>query len=136
MELYIDHNIDSNMENNSIPQCILQLQNELKTTAYNINDEYGINDVYDINDSCKHDNITASILNYQENYSVKSLKHIAEYYGEKIHSRVKKQQLINFIVFFEYDINNSEIVSKRKLLWGYLDTLLEDKFMKKFVINI
>lgn len=127
MELHIESNI---------PQCILELQNELKTTDYGVNDTYGTNDVYDINDPCKHDIITASILNYQENYTVKSLKHIAEYYGEKVNSRTKKQQLINFIVFFENDNNNVEIVLKRKRLWSYLDALLEDKYMKKFIVNI
>lgn len=127
MELHIE---------STIPQYILDLQNELKSTVYGVNDNYNTNDVYDINDPCKHDIITASILNYQENYTVKSLKHIAEYYGEKVNSRTKKQQLINFIVFFENDNNNVEIVLKRKRLWSYLDALLEDKYMKNFVVNI
>ena len=121
MELNIHDNKNESEEH--IPNCITNLENEFINTDY-------------INNSFNEDYVVAAIVNYQENYTVKMLKHIVEYYGQKCSSRTRKQDLIDCIVEFENDILNEDIVLKRRLLWSYMDALLDDNYMKKFVINM
>jgi len=121
MELSIHDNKNVD-DGDNIPQCIINLENEF-TNNHDIN--------HDINDY-----VVAAIINYNENFTVKMLKHIVEYYGQKCASRTRKQDLIDCIVEFENDILNEDIVLKRRLLWSYMDALLDDKYTKKFVINM
>ena len=77
------------------------------------------------------------IINYNENYTVKELLMICEYYGfakELKNNKYNKEQIIDFLVTFESDINNSDIVCKRQNMWFYINELKNDKFMKKFVL--
>jgi hypothetical protein len=87
---------------------------------------------YDIND----DNILTEMKNYELNYTAKQLLVICDYYGmsKKETKSLKKSELILLILFFEKDVENVEIVTRRKELWFYLDELKSDKFTKKFVI--
>jgi hypothetical protein len=45
-----------------------------------------------------------------------------------------KNEIINFLVVFESDPNNFEIVIKRQNIWFYMNEIKSDKFMKKYVI--
>jgi hypothetical protein len=77
------------------------------------------------------------IINYNENYTVKELLMICEYYGfakDLKNNKYNKEQIIDFLVTFESDINNSDIVCKRQNMWFYINELKNDKFMKKFVL--
>jgi hypothetical protein len=77
------------------------------------------------------------IMNYHENFTVKELLLICEYYGisrDLKANKCNKEQIIYFLVEFESNINNSEIVCKRKNLWFYLNEVKNDKFMKKYVL--
>ena len=77
------------------------------------------------------------IINYNENYTVKELLMICEYYGfakDLKNNKYNKEQIIDFLVSFESDINNSDIVFKRQNMWFYINELKNDKFMKKFVL--
>jgi len=77
------------------------------------------------------------MLNYDENYTVKKLFLICEYYGfakELKNNKYNKEQIINWLVMFESDPKNSDIVSKRQNMWFYMNELKNDKFMKKFVL--
>lgn len=77
------------------------------------------------------------MINYNENYTVKELMLICDYYGfakEIKSNRFNKEQIINYLVTFENDITNADIVFLRKKLWFYINELKNDKFMKKFVI--
>lgn len=77
------------------------------------------------------------MINYNENYNVKELLMICEYYGfakELKHNKYNKEQIIDFLVTFESDPNNSDIVFKRQNMWFYINELKNDKFMKKFVL--
>lgn len=77
------------------------------------------------------------MINYHENYTVKELLTICEYYGfakELKNNKYNKEQIIDFLVSFESDINNSDIVFKRQNMWFYINELKNDKFMKKFVL--
>jgi hypothetical protein len=77
------------------------------------------------------------MINYHENYTVKELLLICEYYGfakDLKNNKCNKDQIIEYLVAFESDITNSDIVFKRQNLWFYLNELKNDKFMKKFVL--
>ena len=77
------------------------------------------------------------IINYNENYTVKEVLMICEYYGfakDLKNNKYNKEQIIDFLVTFESDINNSDIVCKRQNMWFYINELKNDKFMKKYVL--
>ena len=70
---------------------------------------------------------------YDENYTVKELHHIANYYD--ISKRKKKKgELIDDIIAFELDAMNNEIVETRKRLWFYLNEIKNDNYLSKFII--
>jgi hypothetical protein len=79
------------------------------------------------------DNYVALELYYQENFTLKDLNKICDYY-EISRRKLRKDEIVQEIVLFECDPNNSEIVQKRKLLWFYVSELKNDKYFKKFVI--
>ena len=76
-------------------------------------------------------------LFYQEEYTVKDLLKICNYYGidkDIRTSKCKKQDIISTLVYFESLPENSEIVQKRNRMWAYISELLNDPKMKKFII--
>ena len=75
----------------------------------------------------------AKQIDYLENYNVKMLHHIANYY--KIpKKKLKKEQLIQLIIEFENDTNNDIMVYNRKKMWHYMNELKNDTYFSKFVI--
>lgn len=77
------------------------------------------------------------MINYHENYTVKELLLICEYYGfakDLKQNKFNKEQIIEYLVAFECDTTNSDIVFKRQNMWFYIEELKNDKFMKKFVL--
>jgi hypothetical protein len=77
------------------------------------------------------------IINYNENYTIKELLLICDYYGilkELKQNKCNKQQIITSLVNFELDPLNTEIVFRRKNMWFYINELKNDKFMKKFIL--
>jgi len=73
------------------------------------------------------------IINYRENYTIKNLLLICKYYG-LTSNKLNKEQIIEFLVHFELNPKNQEIVCKRKNMWFYVNELKNDNFMKNFVI--
>jgi hypothetical protein len=70
---------------------------------------------------------------YMENFIRKDLDRIADYYS--ISKRKKnKEQLVQDIIIFEQDTFNEDIVEHRKLLWYYLHELMNDNYLKKYII--
>jgi hypothetical protein len=72
------------------------------------------------------------LIDYSENYTIKELSKISAYYGNT--KKMNKQQIIEFLINFETDIMNADIVLKRQNMWFYINQLKNDKFMEKFVI--
>jgi len=76
-------------------------------------------------------------LLYETEYTVKDLLKICNYYGidkdVKI-SKCKKRDIIDTIVYFESSVENFDIVQKRIMMWKYINVLLNDSKMKKFII--
>jgi hypothetical protein len=76
-------------------------------------------------------------LYYNEEYSVKELLKICNYYGidKNIRtSKCKKQDIISTIVYFEGLSENYLIVQQRNLMWAYMTELNNDSKMKKYII--
>jgi hypothetical protein len=77
------------------------------------------------------------IINYNENFTVKELLLICEYYGfakDVKSNKFNKEEIIHFLVEFEKNPNNSDIVFRRQNMWFYINELKNDKFMKKYVL--
>ena len=81
-------------------------------------------------------------LHYDINYKVKQLLQICEYYGIEYYGTSKeirinkcnKSDVIATLIIYENNIENLEIVNKRKKMWHYITELKNDKFMKKYVL--
>jgi len=76
-------------------------------------------------------------LYYNQEYSIKELLKICNYYGidKNIRtSKCKKQDIISTIVYFESLTENYLIVQERNLMWAYMTELFNDSKMKKYVI--
>jgi hypothetical protein len=74
---------------------------------------------------------------YDQEYTVKDLLKICNYYGldkDIRTSKCKKPDIISTIVYFESLPENYEIVKKRNRMWAYIIELLHDPKMKKFII--
>ena len=83
-------------------------------------------------DFFKMDCATAMSFDYEMNYTMKQLKHIAGYYGMKCKSR--KVDIIQDIVQFEMDDKNESTVVRRKRMFHYIETLKNDDYFKSFII--
>ena len=106
-----------------------QYDNELELTEM-LNDEYN-------QDYTNDDLILPQIINYHENYTVKELLLICEYYGvakELKYTKCNKNEIIQFLVMYESNPINTDIVFKRQNMWFYINELKNDKFMKKYVL--
>ena len=76
-------------------------------------------------------------LYYSEEYKIKDLMKICQYYGiassVKV-SKCKKQDIISTIIYFENSPENYNIVFKRQKMWAYMTELLKDPKMKCFLL--
>ena len=76
----------------------------------------------------------SQMLNYQLNLNVKQLLRICDYYGiSKRVNKCTKDCIISALVEFEENQDNNDVVSRRRLMWFYIEELKNDKLMKKFV---
>jgi len=78
------------------------------------------------------DNLLAQHIDYFENYTLKMLHHIANYY-EIPKKRLKKEELIELIIQFENEPENSLQVYNRKRCWHYIHELKNDSYFGKYV---
>jgi len=112
---------------------------------FNINDFMTEFDEIQLNDDASDVNANdlelidmyACVTDYDENYTLKQLMLICEYYDLLKEVRAakasKKLDVIGAIVMFENNPENGALVYRRKQLWHYINELKSDKFMKKFV---
>jgi hypothetical protein len=123
----------SNDEQNiAISYFIDEVENELEEEI-NIEELMAEIDNSELND----DLVFPKMVNYNENFTVKELLIICDYYGfakELKNSKCNKEQIIEILVSFESDPINDDIVNKRQTLWVYIGQLKNDKFMKKYVL--
>jgi hypothetical protein len=123
----------SNDEQNiAISYFIDEVENELEENI-NIEELMAEIDNSELND----DLVFPKMINYNENFTVKELLIICDYYGfakELKNSKCNKEQIIEILVSFESDPINDDVVNKRQTLWFYIGQLKNDKFMKKYVL--
>jgi hypothetical protein len=126
---YYVEEIEKQEENNfNIEELIDEIENvvEIENIV-----EIGNTEILD------YDLMIPQMINYNENFTVKDLLMICDYYGfakDVKANKFNKEQIIDFLVSFETDTNNSDIVFKRQNMWFYMNELKNDKFMKKFVL--
>jgi len=76
-------------------------------------------------------------LYYMENYTIKELILICDYYGfskEIKANKLGKELIIQCLVDWELDMRNYKVVKQRQQMWHYINELKKDKFMKKYVL--
>jgi hypothetical protein len=97
-----------------------------------------LNEIYKSDFANDNDDlIIPQIINYSENFTVKELILICDYYGvakELKANKCNKYEIIQFLVIYESNPINSDIVFKRQNMWFYINELKNDKFMKKYVL--
>ena len=122
------------------------LHYELKETICNIDNTSDKNDIdmmmnsdsffsdfKDEYDYFDDDNLIAQHIDYYENYNIKMLRHIATYYNI-LKKKLKKNELIDEIIKFENDPNNSIKVYNRKRYWHYINELINDSYFSKYIM--
>ena len=105
----------------------------------NFDAEFDINNVLQEieNEELNEDLKLPQLINYNENFTIKELMLICEYYGfakELKTKKYNKEEIIHFLVEYELNPLNSEIVYRRQNMWFYINELKNDKFMKKYVL--
>ena len=123
----------------------LELEYEIKDSEFTIdidakndidsmlNSEGFFSDFKEQFDIFDHDNMTALHVDYFENYNLKLLYHIANYYNIP-KKKLRKEELIQLIILFENDPDNTLAVYNRKRFWHYLHELKTDQYFGKFII--
>ena len=79
------------------------------------------------------DSFVAKQLDYQENYTMPELKRIADYYEISIR-KMRKEEVIQELVIFESDPNNSVTYLKRLEAWYWLKELKKDSKLKQYIL--
>lgn len=103
----------------------------------NKNYEFGKNDVpipEQEHQTCfDSDSFIARQLDYQENYTMPELKKIAEYYDISIR-KMRKEEVVQELVIFEGDPNNSVTYLKRLEAWFWMKELKKDTKLKQYIL--
>jgi hypothetical protein len=119
------------------------LDEDEEITSNNFDAEFDINNVLqeieneELNEELNEDLKLPQLINYHENFTIKELMLICEYYGfakELKTKKYNKEEIIHFLVEYELNSLNSEIVYRRQNMWFYMNELKNDKFMKKYVL--
>jgi hypothetical protein len=70
---------------------------------------------------------------YEENFTIKELSPIFQYYGLQKNKMVK-DEMLQLLLLFETDPLNKIIVERRMRLWRYIQELKTDPFFKKYIL--
>jgi len=106
------------------PNNINQLMNDFQNINYK-------NDYFEENELYKELSI------FYSDKSVNQLLKICDYYNLTKYikmSKYKKNEIVNAIILFEMDSINNITVTKRQKLWYYMEELINDKYMKTYII--
>ena len=127
------NSLESSMQSLSTYDSMMQtLNDELNNgTANEPCDDIDFMEFEDM-DFFKMDCATAMSFDYEMNYTMKQLKHIAGYYGIK--NKTRKVDVIHDIVAYETDAANGDAVTRRKRMFYYMDALKNDEYFKSFMI--
>lgn len=136
IELCIKDDADANVMESSVStyDSLMQTLNDELNNDPNQDDPnpaFEDPDFEDI-DFFKMDCATAMSFDYEMNYTMKQLKHIAGYYGMKPKNR--KVDVIQDIVVYETNPANCDAMARRKRLFHYMDTLKNDEYFKSYIM--
>ena len=124
------------MENN----LTYEIHDTIENVGYNteidsiINNDDFFSDFQEEYDFFDEDNLLSQQIDYCENYTIKLLQQIAGYYKFK-KTKIKKEHLIQLIIEFEINPENSVIVYNRKRLWHYFNELKSDEYFSKYILS-
>jgi len=124
------------MENN----LTYEIHDNVENVDYNteidsiINNDNFFSDFQEEYDFFDEDNLLSQQIDYYENYTIKLLHQIAGYYKIK-KNKIKKRLLVQLIIEFENNPENSVTVYNRKRLWHYLNELKEDEYFSKYILS-
>ena len=90
-------------------------------------------DLLEINANAISDDIIALEIDYQTNYSKKQLERICDYYSISKRKK-KKDQLVEDIITYEKNKDHLNKVHQRKKLWGYIEEIKNDPYLRKYLI--
>ena len=112
---------------------VKEVDNTKNKPIFNIEDLVNmVNEKYECLNDQNMDNYIALEIDYNINYTVEQLKHIMKYY--ELSTRKKnKGALVEDLVIFELDPDNTGIVYHRKYLWTCVDAINEDPYLSKFL---
>ena len=125
------HSLESSI---STYDSMIQTLNDELNNGNRENNHGNVIDFMDFEDMdfFKMDCATAMSFDYEMNYTMKQLKHIAGYYGIK--NKPRKVDTIQDIVAYETDTTNYESVARRKRMFHYMDALKNDEYFKSFIM--
>lgn len=122
---------------NTLQIKIVETKKHMKRRNYDKDIEEINNEIekisLDDNDFSDYDSAYAQILDYKTNYLKKDLIKIAEYYDISVKKKTK-DILIEDILSFENNPENCVMVERRQTLWFYLNELMEDNYLRKYII--
>ena len=119
------------MQSLSTYDSMMQTLNDELNNGDRGGDLMDFDDLEDV-DFFKMDCATAMSFDYEMNYTMKQLKHIAGYYGMK--NKPRKMDVIQDIVAYETDAANGDAVIRRKRMFYYIDSLKNDEYFKSFIM--
>ena len=131
-----------NPEDENIIISINDKEDKNQNNNINISDELNniLNELENkkISNSLKltNDNLM-EYVQYKLVYKLKDLHLICEYYNilkEVKSNKCNKDEIINIILEFENNINNINIINKRKNMWFYINEIKNDKLLKKYLL--
>tara|TARA_A100001011_G_C14107503_1_gene755473 strand:- start:425 stop:922 length:498 start_codon:yes stop_codon:yes gene_type:complete len=114
-------------------QQFLSSMDQEKIKLGDINFPGGYESDDNLSDLVSMDQCLAMTLNYDNNYTLKDLQKIAEYYEISVR-KLNKAELIEKILTYEDNSENEAITTRRKQLWNYMKQIKQDKYLKPFLI--
>ena len=127
-EEHVDKEYEEDKEDCTLSGLLNEINNDI---------EFDFNFINQMNNLSDEETFERMCYEYKNNYTVKELLLICDYYGiakeMKLH-KYNKDEIINVLVHFENDPINDDIFMKRQSMWYYIDKLKNDKFMKKYVL--
>ncbi len=70
---------------------------------------------------------------YEENFTLKDVSQVFQYYGLQ-KNKLVKDEMLQLLVLFETDPVNKMVVERRMRLWRYIQELKTDPFFKKYIL--
>jgi len=123
---FLEEKDNNKKDNDEIQKMMDELNEHINASELN---------AWVINDDIEED-INPFFETLYQDYTIKDLLKIYNYCGIKTHakSKLKKQQIIHTLIYFESLPENFEIVQKRRRMWSYINELLNDPKMKKYIV--